>query len=77
MRVGADAHVGPFRSCELAKILCITGLSCRADVGVGRYSMTGSCLLLQILRVSAEKVKFFSFCTKQRACADDYTLFFT
>ena len=28
--VGADAHIGPFRSCEFAKILCGTGLPCRA-----------------------------------------------
>ena len=36
--VGADAHIGPFRSCEFAKILCGTGLPCRADVGIGPYS---------------------------------------
>ena len=35
--VGADAHIGPFRSCEFAKILCGTGLPCRADVGIGPY----------------------------------------
>ena len=75
--VGADAHIGPFRSCEFAKILCGTGLPCRADVGIGPYSGNGSRLLPQILRALAEKVKFFSFCTKQQPCADGYTLFFT
>ena len=57
--VGADAHIGPFRSCEFAKILCGTGLPCRADVGIGPYSGNGSRLLPQILRALAEKVKFF------------------
>ncbi|MFQ9827716.1 MAG: hypothetical protein ACLRXP_14285 [Oscillospiraceae bacterium] len=74
--VGADAHIGPFRSCEFAKILCGTGLPCRADVGIGPYSGNGSRLLPQILRALAEKVKFFSFCTKRRACTDGYALFF-
>mgnify|MGYP007007932105 FL=1 len=46
--VGADAHIGPFRSCEFAKILCGTGLPCRADVGIGPYSGNGSRLLPQI-----------------------------
>ena len=57
--VGADAHIGPFRSCECAKILGGTGLPCRADVGIGPYSGNGSRLLPQILRALAEKVKFF------------------
>ena len=41
--VGADAHIGPFRSCEFAKILCGTGLPCRADVGIGPYNRMRRC----------------------------------
>ena len=75
--VGADAHIGPFRSCEFAKILCGTGLPCRADVGIGPYSGNGSRLLPQILRASEEKVKFFSNCTKHAVSAHKYASFLT
>ena len=77
MFVGADAHIGPFRSCEFAKILCKTDLSCRADVGIGPYSVSGLYLLPQILRASEEKVKFFSICTNPGAGTHEYASFLT
>mgnify|MGYP007047928389 FL=1 len=77
MFVGADAHIGPFRSCEFAKILCKTDLSCRADVGIGPYSVSGLYLLPQILRASEEKVKFFSKCTNHDVAAHEYASFLT
>ena len=77
MFVGADAHIGPFRSCEFAKILCKTDLSCRADVGIGPYSVSGLYLLPQILRAFPKKVKFFSNCTKHAVSAHEYASFLT
>ena len=53
--VGADAHIGPFRSCEFAKILCGTGLPCRADVGIGPYSGNGPVCYLKFYALWRKK----------------------
>ena len=56
--VGADAYIGPLRSCEFAVGYRKTGAFCRADVGIGPYAVrTNSpkdfwfcCCMLQPLR---------------------------
>ena len=70
------AHIGPLGSCKFAEEYRKNGAFCRADVGIGPYSGNGSRLLPQILRALAEKVKFFSNCTKHAVSAHEYASFF-
>ena len=41
--VGADAHIGPFGSCEFAADSRKNGAFCRADAGIGPYKQVGGC----------------------------------
>ena len=39
LECGADAYIGPLRSCEFAVGYRKTGAFCRADVGIGPYAV--------------------------------------